>query len=168
MEECSEIADDNETDYIALADDLINQYAISNLDKIIMAKDTYRYILLAIFYCVSKYKTFDHIKFISYLIVNKDIINSDEHSMRLLTKYYSMTDDSIKDKVLQIFDAKYKKIVLTNMKLNAFDNTINDIEFNSLVENFDIKQIEQIIKYYLYEKANNNDISSILINKNRY
>ena len=138
-----------------------NEYILINkVDeyyKIFMSQDEkpiLTYLLYAVYYSRNHVKSFNYDELFRLLNKNKNLISTSDMFMKLLYLCYcELKQDRIteKEKILELLDDKYKKIIATNVKINIEFEVLTKEDIEHIIENDKIfENIDDII-LYLYK-----------------
>lgn len=120
-------------------------------------KSILTYLLYAVYYLENKNNIFNYNDLLRFLKNNKDIILSTDIYMKLIYLCYcKLESNKIIDKkeTLNLLDESYKKIAVTNLKINIDFKTITEKEVKDIICNDKIiDNIDDVI-WYLYNNEN--------------
>jgi len=97
----------------------------------------------------------DYEKLIQFLEIHKQEIRKSELYMQLICRYYEDMEINIidnREKLLNIIDEDYKKLILTKAKIRVYKNVITEKEVEQIAqENKILENIDDVI-WFLYNK----------------
>ncbi len=136
-----------------LLDEKINEY----YEKFIKQeeKSILTYLLYALYDFEKGTQKIDYEKLIQFLEIHKQEIRKSELYMQLICRYYEDMEINIidnREKLLNIIDEDYKKLILTKAKIRVYKNVITEKEVEQIAqENKILENIDDVI-WFLYNK----------------
>lgn len=136
-----------------LLDEKINEY----YEKFIKQekKSILTYLLYALYDFEKGTQKIDYEKLIQFLEIHKQEIRKSELYMQLICRYYKdmeidFTDN--REKLLNIIDEDYKKLILTNAKIKVYKSVITEKEVEQIIKENKISENIDNVIWYLYSK----------------
>ncbi len=130
-----------------LHEKVIEYYKIFILQK---EKQTLTYLLYAIYYLKNN-MNFNCKELFKFLSDNKDVLLSNELFEKLMYVIYNQLEsEDDKQKVLNLVDDKYKKIIYTGLKINMDLKMITEDEIKNILSNDKVTENINDILWYLY------------------
>lgn len=126
---------------------------IKNSEKSILT-----YILFAIYYLPLGYKNFNYTAFLRFLRNNKEAILENDLYMKLICLCYKKLADTRfidKRETLEFLDESYKKIAVTNIKMNVQFNELKTKEIQNIIDNNKIRENIDNVIWYLSNYGSN-------------
>ena len=138
-------------------DDLLKEKVQECYEKFIKhdEKEILTYILFALYYSNDK---FNINKFVEYILKHNIKIQSNELYMKLVCLYYKENkerDEIQIDKLLDVLEEKYKKVIFTDVKIDIDINLkiISQKEAEKFIKNNRVEEKINDILWYLYNKT---------------
>ncbi len=136
-----------------LLDEKINEY----YEKFIKQeeKSILTYLLYALYDFEKGTQKIDYEKLIQFLEIHKQEIRKSELYMQLICRYYEDMEINIidnREKLLNIIDEDYKKLILTKAKIRVYKNVITEKEVEQIVKENKISENIDDVIWYLYNK----------------
>ena len=136
-----------------LLDEKINEY----YEKFIKQeeKSILTYLLYALYDFNKGAQKIDYERLVQFLEVHKQEIRKSELYMQLICRYYEdmkidFTDN--REKLLNIIDEDYKKLILTNAKIKLYKSVITEKEVEQIIKENKISENIDNVIWYLYSK----------------
>ena len=136
-----------------LLDEKINEY----YEKFIKQeeKSILTYLLYALYDFNKGAQKIDYERLVQFLEANKQEIRKSELYMQLICRYYEdmkidFTDN--REKLLNIIDEDYKKLILTNAKIKVYKSVITEKEVEQIIKENKISENIDDVIWYLYSK----------------
>ena len=136
-----------------LLDEKINEY----YEKFIKQeeKSILTYLLYALYDFKKGAQKIDYEKLIQFLEAHKQEIRKSELYMQLICRYYEdmkidFTDN--REKLLNIIDEDYKKLILTNAKIKVYKSVITEKEVEQIIKENKISENIDDVIWFLYNK----------------
>ena len=136
-----------------LLDEKINEY----YEKFIKQeeKSILTYLLYALYDFEKGAQKIDYERLVQFLEAHKQEIRESELYMQLICRYYEDMEINIidnREKLLNIIDEDYKKLILTKAKIRVYKNVITEKEVEQIIkENKILENIDDVI-WFLYNK----------------
>ena len=130
-------------------------------------KSILTYLLYALYYLKNRNNSFDYNNLLRFLNKNKDIILSTEMYMKLIYLCYCKLEaNRIIDKkeTLELLDENFKKIAITNLKINIDLKILTETEVRDIIKNNKILDNIDDVIWYLYDGGRSNLAASWLKN----
>ena len=136
-----------------LLDEKINEYYekfIKQEEKLILT-----YLLYALYDFNKGAQKIDYERLVQFLEAHKQEIRKSELYMQLICRYYEdmkidFTDN--REKLLNIIDEDYKKLILTNAKIKVYKSVITEKEVEQIIKENKISENIDDVIWYLYNK----------------
>ena len=136
-----------------LLDEKINEY----YEKFIKQeeKSILTYLLYALYDFNKGTQKIDYERLVQFLEAHKQEIRKSELYMQLICRYYEdmkidFTDN--REKLLNIIDEDYKKLILTNAKIKVYKSVITEKEVEQIIKENKISENIDNVIWYLYSK----------------
>ena len=136
-----------------LLDEKINEY----YEKFIKQeeKSILTYLLYALYDFTKGAQKIDYERLVKFLEAHKQEIRKSELYMQLICRYYEdmkidFTDN--REKLLNIIDEDYKKLILTNAKIKVYKSVITEKEVEQIIKENKISENIDNVIWYLYSK----------------
>ena len=136
-----------------LLDEKINEY----YEKFIKQeeKSILTYLLYALYDFNKGAQKIDYERLVQFLEAHKQEIRKSELYMQLICRYYEdmkidFTDN--REKLLNIIDEDYKKLILTNAKIKVYKSVITEKEVEQIIKENKISENIDNVIWYLYSK----------------
>lgn len=136
-----------------LLDEKINEY----YEKFIKQekKSILTYLLYALYDFTKGAQKIDYERLVQFLEAHKQEIRKSELYMQLICRYYEdmkidFTDN--REKLLNIIDEDYKKLILTNAKIKVYKSVITEKEVEQIIKENKISENIDNVIWYLYSK----------------
>ena len=136
-----------------LLDEKINEY----YEKFIKQeeKSILTYLLYALYDFTKGAQKIDYERLVKFLEAHKQEIRKSELYMQLICRYYEdmkidFTDN--REKLLNIIDEDYKKLILTNAKIKVYKSVIIEKEVEQIIKENKISENIDNVIWYLYSK----------------
>ena len=136
-----------------LLDEKINEY----YEKFIKqeGKSILTYLLYALYDFNKGAQKIDYERLVQFLEAHKQEIRKSELYMQLICRYYEdmkidFTDN--REKLLNIIDEDYKKLILTNAKIKVYKSVITEKEVEQIIKENKISDNIDNVIWYLYSK----------------
>lgn len=136
-----------------LLDEKINEY----YEKFIKQeeKSILTYLLYALYDFNKGAQKIDYERLVKFLEAHKQEIRKSELYMQLICRYYEdmkidFTDN--REKLLNIIDEDYKKLILTNAKIKVYKSVITEKEVEQIIKENKISENIDNVIWYLYCK----------------
>ena len=97
----------------------------------------------------------DYEKLIQFLEIHKQEIRKSELYMQLICRYYKDMEINFignREKLLNIIDEDYKKLILTNAKIKLYKSVITEKEVEQIIKENKISENIDNVIWYLYSK----------------
>ena len=136
-----------------LLDEKINEY----YEKFIKQeeKSILTYLLYALYDLKKGAQKIDYEKLIQFLEIHKQEIRKSELYMQLICRYYKDMEINFignREKLLNIIDEDYKKLILTNAKIKVYKSVITEKEVEQIIKENKISENIDNVIWYLYRK----------------
>ena len=136
-----------------LLDEKINEY----YEKFIKQeeKSILTYLLYALYDLKKATQKIDYEKLIQFLEIHKQEIRKSELYMQLICRYYKDMEINFignREKLLNIIDEDYKKLILTNAKIKLYKSVITEKEVEQIIKENKISENIDNVIWYLYSK----------------
>lgn len=136
-----------------LLDEKINEY----YEKFIKQeeKSILTYLLYALYDFNKGAQKIDYERLVQFLEAHKQEIRKSELYMQLICRYYKDMEINFignREKLLNIIDEDYKKLILTNAKIRIYKNVITEKEVEQIIKENKISENIDDVIWYLYSK----------------
>lgn len=136
-----------------LLDEKINEY----YEKFIKQeeKSILTYLLYALYDFEKGAQKIDYERLVQFLEAHKQEIRESELYMQLICRYYEDMEINIidnREKLLNIIDKDYKKLILTKAKIKVYKSVITEKEVEQIVKENKISENIDDVIWYLYNK----------------
>ncbi len=135
-----------------ILEDKVHEYYKDFISK--DEKSIITYLLFAVYYLSINYNTFSYSDLLRFLNKNKEIILAKEIYMQLIYLCYcKLQDNRVSDKqeTLELLDEDYKKVALTNLKINVDLKILTKAEIKDIINNDTIVENIDDVIWYLYK-----------------
>lgn len=116
-------------------------------------KSLLTYLLYALYYLKNRDNRFNYNELLKFLNKNKDIISSTDTYMELICLCYCKLDynrSTDRKQILELLNENYRKIAITNLKININVRILTATEVNDIIKNDKIVENIDDILWYLY------------------
>ena len=136
-----------------LLDEKINEYYKKFIKQ--EEKSILTYLLYALYDFNKGAQKIDYERLVQFLEAHKQEIRKSELYMQLICRYYEdmkidFTDN--REKLLNIIDEDYKKLILTNAKIKVYKSVITEKEVEQIIKENKISENIDNVIWYLYSK----------------